>query len=489
MRVSDLIQLGKQYLGLGVAAAAAVILAWLIGYFIVYRKLMKGQKKPNIRAVVWWAVMICNLAVIAGATLMSRSAIWSAGKIVPLFYSYREAWVNFTGTAWRNIILNICMFVPLGFLLPLGSKKCRTFWRTYLIGFMLTFLIELVQLILHLGIFELDDLMGNTVGTMIGYGLYALWEMLRCAISKQKKQDGKHIVLKTACLQLPLIVTVAAFSVIFISYRCQELGNHPDQYVAKYDAKHIQVTADIVFDDSAAVYPVYQLHTFSKDDAVAFARDFFQNLGEGIDESRNDFYDDTAVFWSTGDSGNRYNLWFHYQGGTYSMTDFQLKFSDAETAQTPIPQQTANAKEQAVRDTLRRYGIELLPQAVFSNDNALTYEFKLCMEESDGHVYDGTLSCDYYDSGEVSEINNNINECTMYKEFDAITEQEAYEKLCSGECNFYERNFYEERDLKIHITGCSLQYTIDSKGFYQPTYLFECEINGESTHLGIPALK
>lgn len=487
MRVSDLVQFGKQYLALGVTAAAAVILAWFAGYFIVYRKLMKGQKKLNVTAVIWWAVMICNLAVIAGATLMSRSAVWQEGRIVPLFYSYRETWVNFTGAAWRNIILNICMFVPFGFLLPLGRKKCRVFWRTYLIGFVLTFLIELVQLLLHLGIFEMDDLMGNTLGTMIGYGLYALWEGLRCAVSKSRREGGKRTVLETVCLQLPLIVTVTAFSAIFIAYRHQELGNHPDQYVAKYDANRIQVTSDIAFDDSASAYPVYQLRTFSKDDAVTFARDFFQNLGEDIDESRNDFYDDTAVFYSMGNKGGRYSLWFYYQGGTYSMTDFKLKFPDEETAQTPVPQPEANAGEEAVRDALRRYGIELLQQAAFSKEEPQFYEFDLSMEEADGHVYDGTLRCDYYDSGEISEISNNIKECTVYREFDAITEQEAYEKLCSGEFNFYVRQSGEE--LKIHITDCSLQYTIDSKGFYQPTYLFECEINGESTYLGIPALK
>ena len=66
--------------------------------------------------------------------------------------------------AWRDICLNILLFVPLGFLL--GSYK------GILIGFLLSTAIELVQLIFRLGFCEIDDVLNNTIGTAVGALLF-----------------------------------------------------------------------------------------------------------------------------------------------------------------------------------------------------------------------------------------------------------------------------------------------------------------------------
>ena len=63
------------------------------------------------------------------------------------------------------------MFVPLGFMIPLLFKKCKRWYITYLIGFGATLFIEILQLISKRGIFELDDIINNTLGCIIGYGI------------------------------------------------------------------------------------------------------------------------------------------------------------------------------------------------------------------------------------------------------------------------------------------------------------------------------
>ena len=68
--------------------------------------------------------------------------------------------------AWGLIVVNIVLFVPFGFLLPLGNKKFQTFWKTYLAGFLFSLTIELIQLFFHLGIFETADLLNNTIGAV-----------------------------------------------------------------------------------------------------------------------------------------------------------------------------------------------------------------------------------------------------------------------------------------------------------------------------------
>lgn len=76
-----------------------------------------------------------------------------------------------------NLIGNVFIFAPIGFLLPCCSKK-RGFWRTIGIGFGVSLSIELIQLALP-RCSDVDDLLLNTLGTALGYGLYILVNILR----------------------------------------------------------------------------------------------------------------------------------------------------------------------------------------------------------------------------------------------------------------------------------------------------------------------
>lgn len=65
---------------------------------------------------------------------------------------------------WNNIIQNILLFIPLGFLI--GGK------RGIIAGVLLSIGIELTQYIAVLGSCELDDVLNNTIGTAIGSLLF-----------------------------------------------------------------------------------------------------------------------------------------------------------------------------------------------------------------------------------------------------------------------------------------------------------------------------
>ena len=70
--------------------------------------------------------------------------------------------------------LNILLFVPFGYLLPLLWKRADRWWKVVLCGFVLSLLIELTQLVTHLGMFDLDDLMNNSLGAFLGWGCFCL---------------------------------------------------------------------------------------------------------------------------------------------------------------------------------------------------------------------------------------------------------------------------------------------------------------------------
>ena len=514
MRVSDIIGLAREYLRLGIVGAVFLMAVFLIGYFLFYKKIFKGQKKIKPARFLWWAVMICYMIVVIGATLLSRGSHWMTGKIMPPFYSYRDAWVDYSATSWRNIILNICMFVPLGFLLPLGQKKLRKAWKTYLAGFLTTLLIELTQLILQRGIFEWDDLMDNTIGAMIGYGFYALLaafvnifrkdkqdrereESKKIEGSKESKEseesnEGKEnrksrenknsrksrrSAVKLAILQLPLLAVILVFSAFFITYENRELGNPPYQYIVKYNTKKLTVTSTGDWSAEQETLPVYQLKVLSQTEAAAFAEEFFQSLGTGLLEERNDFYENTAFFYN---SDQRYSMDVKYQGGTYSLWDIDI-FTDGVSA---VPQ-VYGASEQEVKAALERYGIQVPDGALFSENDSGTYEFRADMLQLENYVLDGTLTCDLYSDGRIWRLDNKIKTAELYKEFPVISESEAYQKICNGQFRAY---VYGDVALNIDVQDCHIIYAADSKGYYQPIYDFECVINGEKSDIRIPAL-
>lgn len=72
-----------------------------------------------------------------------------------------------------NIFGNILAFAPFGFVLPIISPKNRKFFNILLLSFELTLTIEILQLLLKVGIFDVDDMFMNTIGGVLGYLFFA----------------------------------------------------------------------------------------------------------------------------------------------------------------------------------------------------------------------------------------------------------------------------------------------------------------------------
>ena len=467
MRLADLISLGQDALLLGVVA----ILIFLPVFLLIYKKYLKRKYALTPAKCIWLGTTVCYLVVVLSVTIMQRSGFWMNQKIMPLFYSYKDAWVDFSVISWRNIILNICMFVPLGILLPMGIRFFRSFWKVSLTGFLLTVFIEASQLLLKRGMFELDDLMDNTLGTMIGYGLYVLGVYLLQIFTKNSKKE--KMWYQVLLLQLPLVFTVGLFGTIFISYHCQELGNVGGQYLVAYDTDKLHVSTTETFGNEQKTLPVYVSPSMSKEETVQFAKTFFENLGTTLDESQNDFYENTAVFRSTGP----FHLWVEYADGSYELTDFDTSFSEEDI------HLVSDATEKELRTALLRYDIKVPEEAHFESKGKGYYTFTVNQLLQNETMLDGEISFQYYDNGCVSHLNNTLLEYSQYKDFNVISEQEAYEMICEGK---FRRN--DSSNLNIEVRECNISYVTDSKGFYQPIYVFSCMINGKEAQIEIAAI-
>lgn len=157
MSLIDIIFMAKDYLQIGIVVALLLLLTIFLEYYLIYKKLMKGKKEISFRKLAVVVILLCYLVVVIGATLARRTGSYQVNIHLHPFSAYREAWNRFSATLWRNIILNILMFVPIGFILPIFSKKLKKAWRTSLAGFILTLGIEVIQYVTGLGIVEIDD--------------------------------------------------------------------------------------------------------------------------------------------------------------------------------------------------------------------------------------------------------------------------------------------------------------------------------------------
>ena len=86
------------------------------------------------------------------------------------FIIYRDQMSGWS--VFLNLYGNIIAFVPFGMLLRWARNKKTTFWQAVLFSFLFTLAIEVSQYITKLGVFDIDDIIMNTLGGIIGYCIY-----------------------------------------------------------------------------------------------------------------------------------------------------------------------------------------------------------------------------------------------------------------------------------------------------------------------------
>ena len=86
---------------------------------------------------------------------------------------------NIKREAAINIIGNISMFIPTGVIMPILYKRLDCFWKVLLAGAGLSFVIEVIQLLFPGSVTDIDDLILNTLGVAVGYGIYAACKRLK----------------------------------------------------------------------------------------------------------------------------------------------------------------------------------------------------------------------------------------------------------------------------------------------------------------------
>ena len=134
-------------------------------------------------------VYVC-IVVVARFTFFPFSKV--NGEIQPLVYEsakvypFRINWIPFVNLfdypemrdILRNVIGNTAMFIPLGIVWPSVYKELDTHRKVISAGIGVSFGIEILQLPFYDRVSDVDDLLLNSLGFIIGYLLYLLVKRL-----------------------------------------------------------------------------------------------------------------------------------------------------------------------------------------------------------------------------------------------------------------------------------------------------------------------
>ena len=107
------------------------------------------------------------------------------GHLDWLFWSAR--------TIFPHLLLNILLFTPLGMVMPFIYSKA-SFGKIVLMGVTLSLFIEFVQFFLGMQC-EIDDLICNTIGAVLGYVLYLLIKKVFPGFIEKGKLSVQYIDL------------------------------------------------------------------------------------------------------------------------------------------------------------------------------------------------------------------------------------------------------------------------------------------------------
>lgn len=130
--------------------------------------------RNTAQAALFGGIMALSLAGILALTLCGRewdSRMGSRFSFIP-FWSYWRTFTQGDEGLGIQIVNNILLFIPFGFALPLNFLRFEKLRYTIVAAALLSLTVELIQGFTGLGLCEIDDVMGNTLGAGIGGWLW-----------------------------------------------------------------------------------------------------------------------------------------------------------------------------------------------------------------------------------------------------------------------------------------------------------------------------
>ena len=178
----------SRLLSIGIDTVSAIIVLLPIMLILRYA-IFKQYSFKEVALIFVYAVYLSAVFSAVGIPTINGLIVDIDFNFVPLIDI-----VNSPVSYLKNTILNIILFVPLGFLLPTVWSEYRSGKKILFTGLGISLIIEILQ-IFTFRLTDVDDLITNTVGTVLGYWLYSRFsEKLHLILPESNKKYEPLIV-------------------------------------------------------------------------------------------------------------------------------------------------------------------------------------------------------------------------------------------------------------------------------------------------------
>ena len=264
------------YIMAGIREARSCFLEGVI-VFALYQLILIMLKKRNIRDYKTISKLLLVAELLLSIYICTILAITGVYDRI-LFFSFSPknllGFINvpFVGASMKMVTLNFLLFVPYGFLVFFVFTNMElNLHKAFFIGFLSSLGIEIIQAFTG-RLTEIDDLLINTAGFIVGYifasGVRDIW-------GKNKKLSGlKHIILVT------LISAAGLFLISFVAS-----GDEVQLYEDTYYSGITSSAGSLEELDSITEVNIYWNH-YKKavlDNQTDNYRNWYENMGMSID--------------------------------------------------------------------------------------------------------------------------------------------------------------------------------------------------------------
>lgn len=173
---------------------AAIASVMLVPLFLLLNRYYFRSKVRTFCYFIF-AIYLCGMFSVVGLPDIRYVRYDPHFNFVPFAYMFSDA---------LNSLLNVALFVPMGFCLPLFWKAFAQLRKTLLYGFGVSLLIEILQIFTYRAS-DVNDLITNTTGTLFG------WCIAKIILRLFSLQTGNHH-------KELAIISMSAFGVMFFSH-------------------------------------------------------------------------------------------------------------------------------------------------------------------------------------------------------------------------------------------------------------------------------
>lgn len=159
-----------------------VFLALCVVIVLLYKclKIDKLQRNASI-------ILSLYVVVLLYFTVIGRYSHEEYENRIYFYYSYRRLIEHYDSQSMRQILLNIAMLVPVGFMLPMVFNSKGKYLKAIVVSILLIIVIEFLKMLTKTGSCEVDDIINNLLGALLGMALY---HMVRRIIKIHKPEKS-----------------------------------------------------------------------------------------------------------------------------------------------------------------------------------------------------------------------------------------------------------------------------------------------------------